>query len=165
MSKLSQQQVLEIIDRVMKDITNGMDEFQLSSQDSLLLSENVCSIRTKFEGGYHATLTLSVDTPLLMRLAKQVMELDDLTPDIVEDFAKEYFNVICGHIAAKLFQTANISSRFQIPVFSTGPYIPEEDFLSQEILSYINDRNEGAQLIHWEPSDKTCEQNKKGVTL
>lgn len=148
MNSLSQQQIIEIMDRVMKDITNRMDEIRRSTEDSIFFSENVCSIHTTFEGGYHATLALSVDTSLLVRLAQKFMQEEDVPPDDLEDFAKEYFNVICGHIAAKLFQIAHISSRFEIPTFSAGRYTPDKDSSSQEVLNYTNNRNEGAQLIH-----------------
>lgn len=157
MNSLSQQQIMEIMDRVMKDITNRMDDIQRSSEDSIFFSENVCSIHTKFEGGYQATLSLSIDTSLLVRLAQNVLQEEDIRPEDLEDFAKEYFNVICGQIAAKLFQTAHISSRFQIPVFSTGRYSSDEKALSQEVLSYTNNRNEGAQLIHQAPLEKSVE--------
>lgn len=157
MNSLSQQQIMEIMDRVMKDITNRMDDIQRSSEDSIFFSENVCSIHTKFEGGYQATLSLSIDTSLLVRLAQNVLQEEDIKPEDLEDFAKEYFNVICGQIAAKLFQTAHISSRFQIPVFSTGRYSSDEKALSQEVLSYTNNRNEGAQLIHQAPLEKSVE--------
>lgn len=157
MNSLSQQQIMEIMDRVMKDITNRMDDIQRSSEDSIFFSENVCSIHTKFEGGYQATLSLSIDTSLLVRLAQNVLQEEDIKPEDLEDFAKEYFNVICGQIAAKLFQTAHISSRFQIPVFSTGRYSSDEKALSQEVLNYTNNRNEGAQLIHQAPLEKSVE--------
>ena len=157
MNSLSQQQIMEIMDRVMKDITNRMDDIQRSSEDSIFFSENVCSIHTKFEGGHQATLSLSIDTSLLVRLAQNVLQEEDIKPEDLEDFAKEYFNVICGQIAAKLFQTAHISSRFQIPVFSTGRYSSDEKALSQEVLSYTNNRNEGAQLIHQAPLEKSVE--------
>lgn len=40
-----------------------------------------------------------------------------MAPQDVEDFAKEYFNVICGQFVARLFQLTKVASRFRIPVF------------------------------------------------
>ena len=65
----------------------------------------------------------------------------------IEDFAKEYLNIICGRIVAGLFRSAHISSRFHIPSFSLGRYIPD-DVSSCCILNYTSNCNEGVQLIH-----------------
>ncbi len=157
MNSLSQQQIIKIIDRVMKDITSQMNDDLRNTEDSISFSENVCSICTTFEGGYHATLALSVDTSLLVRLAQQVMQEENVPSEYLEDFAKEYFNVICGQIAANLFQAANISSRFQIPTFSTERYKVDENSVSQEVLNYTSNHNEGAQLIHQAPLEKSAE--------
>ena len=153
MDTLSQSEVLEILDRVMKDITNRLDTIQRSNQTPTLGPNDSCTVCTTFEGGYRATLTLCVDTNFLIHLAQRSMQEENVSAEDLEDFAKEYFNVICGQVAARLFQAAHISSRFQIPTFETGCYTPEET--SQElVLNYTSNRNEGAQLIHKAPSEE-----------
>ncbi len=150
---LSQSQVLEILDRVMKDITNRIVTIQSSDKTPPLCPNDSCTVYTTFEGGYRATLTLCVDSNLLLHLAQTSMQEENVSAEDLEDFAKEYFNVICGQVAARLFQAAHISSRFQIPTFETGCYTPEET--SQElVLNYTSNRNEGAQLIHKAPSEE-----------
>ena len=131
---LSQSQVLEILDRVMKDITNRIVTIQSSDKTPPLCPNDSCTVYTTFEGGYRATLTLCVDSNLLLHLAQTSMQEENVSAEDLEDFAKEYFNVICA-------------------TFETGCYTPEET--SQElVLNYTSNRNEGAQLIHKAPSEE-----------
>lgn len=155
MDTLSRSEILEILDRVMKDITNRIDTIRRSDHEPKLFPNDACTVYTTFEGGYHAELTLCVDTNLLVHLAQKVMQETEVKQEDLEDFAKEYFNVICGQIAARLFQAAHISSRFQIPTFAAGCYTSGETSPAQEIvLNYTSNRNEGAQLIHKAPSQE-----------
>ena len=89
-----------------------------------------------------------------LRMAQNFPELrllaaERLVPEQdVEDFTKEYFNVLCGHIASRLFQVTKVASRFEIPEFYTGRYQPE-DQKEQFAICYSSDKNEGARLSHF----------------
>lgn len=142
------QAIPDILDCVMQEITGRMVGIQPIERKDIL-SEDVCTVCTTFEGGYHATLVLFLDTALLRRLTQQAMEEEEVAPEDVEDFAKEYLNVICGKVVARLFQTAKISSRFRIPVFNRGRCVPDTDHqVCEYVLSYISEDNKGVQLLH-----------------
>lgn len=147
---ITQNEIQDILDQVMREITNRMTEIYPCKEESSL-SNDVCTVHTTFEGGYCATLTMYVDTALLTRLTQQVMEEEEVSLQDVEDFAKEYFNIICGKIVAKLFQSTHVASRFRIPHFSVGRCDPAEGRGCCCVLSYASSRNEGAQLIHASP--------------
>lgn len=147
---ITQNEIQDILDQVMREITNRMTEIYPCKEESSL-SNDVCTVHTTFEGGYCATLTMYVDTALLTRLTQQVMEEEEVSLQDVEDFAKEYFNIICGKIVAKLFQCTHVASRFRIPHFSVGRCNPAEGCGCCCVLSYASNRNEGAQLIHASP--------------
>lgn len=150
MNAISDQEIQDILDQVVRDITNRIANIYLCKQE-VVFSDDICTVHTTFEGGYHATLILCADTVLLTRLTQHIIQEETVAPQDIEDFTKEFFNVICGQIASKLFQTAHISSRFHIPDFHTGRYIPGEKNGSQYILSYTSNHNEGVQLIHQIP--------------
>lgn len=143
-----QKEISNILDCVMRDITSRMVEIRLCEPGEAL-SGDTCTVETTFEGGYHGTLRLAADTALMTRLTRQVMEAEEVAPQDVEDFAKEYFNVICGHFVARLFQRTKVASRFRIPVFSTQRREPEAGKENDQfVLNYTNAYHEGAQLIH-----------------
>lgn len=147
MNPLTQTEIQGILNCVMQDITNRLTQIYLCEQDAAL-SGDICTVHTTFEGGYHATLTLRVDKALMHRLTQRAMQQEQVAPEDVEDFTKEYFNVICGQVVAKLFQTAHISSRFHIPSYCAGCGMPVEGGTCRCVLNYVSSCREGVQLIH-----------------
>ena len=74
-----------------------------------------------------------------------------VTPEDVEEFSKEYFNVLCGKIVGAMFQATQVPAHIGAPVFYHGRYEPEGQE-AQFILTYADEQREGAQLIHHVPS-------------
>ena len=147
MGALTQTEIQNVLDQVMQDMTKRIGGICLCKRDTIL-SSDMCTVYTTFEGSYQGTLILCADTTFLVRLARYVMQEDTVDPDDFEDLVKEYFNVICGQIVAGLYRISHSPSRFRIPVFYMGRYIPIEDGESQCVINYASDHNEGAQLIH-----------------
>lgn len=147
MGALTQTEIQNVLDQVMQDMTKRIGGICLCKRDTIL-SSDMCTVYTTFEGSYHGTLILCADTTFLIRLARYVMQEDIVDPDDLEDLAKEYFNVICGQVVAGLYRISHCPSRFRIPVFYMGRYIPIEDGGAQYVINYASDQNEGAQLIH-----------------
>lgn len=154
MNTISQAQFQEILDQVLKDITQQVAGIQLSPQGIQLCAkenspsqEKMCTLYTNFEGGYQASIALCAEIALLTRLTQYMMQEEQIAPEDIEDFAKEYFNVLCGQIAAGLFNATHIASRFGVPNFHLGRYTPHGDG-EQLILNYTSDKNENAQVIH-----------------
>ena len=147
MIPLTQNEILDILDRVMQDITNRMAKIYPCKPGGTL-SGDVCTVCTTFDGGYHADLTLYMDTSLLVKLAQATMQVEEVTRQDIEDFTKEYFNVICGHVVARLFQATHIASRFRIPRFYAGVHPPDGEGTLCCVLSYVSGSNERTQLIH-----------------
>lgn len=139
--------IKQVLNQSMQDLTSTFAGIELSQDDSAL-SDDICTVHTMLEGNHQAFLVLCADTALLTRLAQNIMCQDEVTAQDIEDVATEYFNVICGGIAAGLFQVAHVSSRFQSPQFLTGRYIPEGDEACQYVLSYNGGNNEAMQLIY-----------------
>lgn len=139
----------EVFDQIVQEVTEQVAGIRLVQGESAPSGE-VCTVHADFSRGFHSGVSLCADTALFVRLTQQMMRQEDITPENVEDFTKEYFNVLCGQIAVKMFQATRVASRFCIPHFHSGRYEPEgsrEHF----VLSYTSDRNEDAQLIHHTP--------------
>lgn len=136
-----------ILNCSIQDITNRFAGIQLLEENTAL-SDDICTVHTVLEGGHPAALLLCADTALLTRLARIIMRRDSVTPQDVEDVATEYFNIICGRVAAGIFQAAHIPSRFQSPRFRMGRYVPESGSPCQCVLNYNSGNNERAQLIY-----------------
>lgn len=137
----------DVFDQVTREVTEKVAGIRLC-EGELSSEENLCTVHASFERGFHSSLALCADTAMFTRLTQSMLQEEEVTPQDVEDFTKEYFNVLCGCIASKLFQVTKVASRFDIPAFYTGNYRPE-DQKEQFTICYSSDRNEGARLIHY----------------
>lgn len=136
----------EIFDQVVRDITRREAGIVLQP-DAPPLKGELCTVYTVFDKGYRASLSLCAERSIFVRLTRHMMDREDVTLQDVELFAKEYFNVLCGHIATELYQITKVPARFGVPVFYQGRYTPK-DHLEHIVLTYSNDEEERAQLIH-----------------
>lgn len=83
-------------------------------------------------------------------MARNSFQEASVTPEDLEEFSKEYFNVLCGKVAGAMFQATRIPAHFGPPSFCHGRYEPE-DKEAQFILTYADEQREGSQLIHHVP--------------
>lgn len=146
---ISREALKSLLDQAIREVTGkaaGIPLFQGGSPPG----EDSCTVYIAFRRGLRSSLTLCADTSLLMRIARNMMRREDITPEHLEDNTKEYFNILCGRISAALFRTARVSSRFALPAFYRGRYSPDRQ-CEQFVLSYSSDQNEGLQLRHYTP--------------
>lgn len=166
MNTISQAQFQKILDEVLQDITQQVAGIQLCPQETASEDEEMYTLYTTFEGGYQASIALCAEVAMLTRLTQYMMQEEHIAQQDIEDFAKEYFNVLCGQIAAGLFNATHIASRFGVPNFHLGRYTPSGTG-EQLILNYTSDKNENAQVIHQaeEPLDNENTQVQTDQTL
>lgn len=147
---LSQECLAGIFDRVMREIIRQETGIALNPC-AAGPDAGLCTVHIVFEQGVHASLCLYADPALFTRMALFVVPKEYLTDEIVGEVAKEHFNVLCGHISSLLFQAAGIPSRFSIPAFYAGRYVPE-GYTEHIALSYSSDQKETVQLVCRTPS-------------
>lgn len=136
----------KVFNQIVQEVTEQVAGIHLVQGESVPGGE-VCTVHADFSRGFHSEVSLCADTSLFVRLTRQMMRTEDITPENVEDFTKEYFNVLCGQIAVKMYQATKVASRFCIPRFQIGRYVPE-DREEHFVLHYVSDQDEGAELTH-----------------
>ena len=131
------ERMAEVLDQVMRDITwqTAGIELQPSSDGP---EEPLCTVYIAFVKDFQTSLSLCAETSLFTRLAQCMMMTDQVLPEDVEAVAMEYFNVLCGHIAARLFPDTRVAARFTVPAFYPGLYAPE-GYAEQVVLTYSSD--------------------------
>lgn len=120
----------------------------LLNQEEIILHDDVCTVYTLFDKNVHSSLAMCADLGLFTRLTQRMMQSEKVSAQDIEDFTKEYFNILCGHIAVALFRDTKAAARFQIPEFHSGRYQPDNRRVCLE-LAFRSDQNEGARLIHY----------------
>lgn len=147
----------QILDQALQDVTEQTAGVRLHQGDKPP-GENLCTVHITFDRGFDTGLTLYADTNLLVRMAQNSFHEETVTQEDLEEFSKEYFNVLCGKIAGALYRETRVAAHFSQPTFYHGRYIPEGRE-AQFVLTYSDENSEGAQLIHHIPSKAGIDEN------
>lgn len=143
---LTKETLQKILDQALQDVTERTSGVCLR-QGARTPGEDLCTVHITFDKGFDTSLTLCADTSLLARMARNSFHEDSVTPEDVEEFSKEYFNVLCGKIVGAIYQATQVPAHFSPPEFYHGRYEPEGQEI-QFVLTYSDEYSEGAQLIH-----------------
>ena len=147
---ITKERLEQILDQALQDVTERTAGVRLNQGDQPP-GEDLCTVHITFDRGFSTSLTLCADTSLLSRMARNSFHEDVVDQEDLEEFSKEYFNVLCGKIAGAMFQATQIPAHFSPPTFYHGRYEPEGQEV-QFVLTYSDGHSEGAQLIHHVPS-------------
>ena len=110
---MEQQKLEEMLDRAVREVTRrtaGVELFKTQEPPS----GDLCTVYITFKNGFQSSLTLWGNISLLARMARSALREEHLTQQDLEDFSKEYFNILCGKIAALLFQATKVPARFSV---------------------------------------------------
>lgn len=147
---MTQEELEQILDQALQDVTERTAGVRLR-QDDQPLGEDLCTVHITFDKGFGTSLTLCADTSLLSRMACNSFHEETVTSEDLEEFSKEYFNVLCGKIVGAMYRATQVSAHFGTPVFYHGRYEPA-GHEAQFVLTYSDEYSDGAQLIHHVPS-------------
>ncbi len=139
----------EIFDQIIREITKQAVGIELHRSKNALDGE-LFTVYIAFEKGFRTSLSLCAERSVFVQFARYMMQQEDIGYQDMEAVAKEYFNVLCGHIAARLFQKVKIPARFSVPAFYVGRYAPK-DYSEHIVLTYSSSENENVQLVHYVP--------------
>ncbi len=148
-TEMSKEKLKEVLDRITRKVTEESAGIHLNPGKSGP-EEDQCTVHVRFHRGSLSNLSLRADMEMFTRLARSMLQTEQITLQDLEDVAKEYFNVLCGHIVIALYKATHVGSRFGVPSFYRGAFVPK-DRKEQFVLNYSSDRNEAAQLAHHVP--------------
>lgn len=146
---MAKEELERILDQAVQDVTERTAGVRLHQGDKSP-GEDLCTVQITFDKGFQTSLTLCADTGLLYRMACNSFHEESVSSEDLEEFSKEYFNVLCGRIAGAMFQATQVPAHFGPPVFYRGRYEPEGREI-QFVLTYSDECCGGAQLIHHVP--------------
>lgn len=148
--EISQKLLCETMERAVQEITEATAGIRLRRGEEGPPAGETGTVSLAFNRGFQFTLSFQAELTMLERMTRNMMHDERATPQDVEDFTKEYFNVLCGRIAALLYRAARVSARFTVPVFRTREGPAEGARLA---LGYISDQGERARLLWYTPDD------------
>lgn len=154
-NKMTKEKLEEILNAAFMDVTEQTAGVRLHEEDEPL-GEDLCTVNITFDKGFDTGLTLCADTALLTRMASNSFHEEEVSSEDLEDFSKEYFNVLCGKVVGAMFKVCGVPAHFGAPTFYRGRHEPEGR-RTQFVLTYSDDCNKHAQLIHHLPEDSADE--------
>lgn len=146
---IPEEELREGLDRIIREVTESSAGIALIRGEAAP-GEHICTVHIGFRKGFHSSLSLRADAALFARLAQSILKEEHITAQDLEDVAKEYFNVLCGHIAAVLYNTTHVSARLSVPSFHWGSYSPK-GHREQFVIRYSSGRDGAAELVHHVP--------------
>ena len=146
---IEQKKLEEMLDKAVREVTEKTAGVHLHL-GSMSPAGELCTVHITFKKGFQSSLTLYADSSMLARMTRSVIRKERVSAQDLEDFSKEYFNILCGRVAALLYKATKVPARFGVPSFHQGRYKPEGQ-RAQFALNYADDYREGAQLIHYVP--------------
>lgn len=160
---MPEEKLREVFDRITREVTRETIGIQLVEGDGGP-EEDLCTVHIGFKRGFRSSLSLRADTGMLTRLTQSMLHEEEVTPQDLEDVTKEYFNVLCGHIAKALYQATSVACRFDVPSFYRGSFSPE-GHKEQFTLNYADDRSDAVQLVHYIPDREDPDPNDAGADM
>lgn len=142
---LTQEVLQSVVDHAMRDVMPRVGGITLLRGGSPPMGE-LYTVHTAFDGETPVNLSLCANAAAFTHLTQHMMGQEQIAPADLEDAAKEFFNVLCGHVAVELFHVTKASYRFRIPRFSGGRQLPREQEW-QFALNYSGDKDERIQIV------------------
>lgn len=150
-SIIPRDRLTEIFDGVVREITRQAVGVSLSPGEAAPAGE-LYTVYIMFDDHFGTSLSFCAERALFIRLAQCMIMEEDVSPQDMEAVAKEYLNILCGHVAAQLFPATKTPVRFSVPTFYPGRYVPE-GHVEYIVLTYSGEQQEKAQLIHCVPEE------------
>ena len=104
---MAKEDLEQILDQAVQDVTERTAGVRLHQGDQSP-GEDLCTVQITFDRGFRTSLTLCADTKLLYRMACNSFHEESVSSEDLEEFSKEYFNVLCGRIAGAMFRATQV---------------------------------------------------------
>lgn len=113
--------------------------------------KDLCTVYTTFDGGYKVRFVFCAERAFMKRIAGNMLGEPVTDAGDIEEYMKEFVNVICGHVVAAVFKRTKTAARFHCPDFAEGCYVPAHDKHGTDKIittSYIDEYSEIATVLN-----------------
>lgn len=110
---------------------------------------DVCTVYTSFAGGYQTRFVLCADREFLHQLTDNMMGEHTDDPEDLEEYAKEYVNVLCGRLVGAIFHETRMGASFHPPMFVNGHYtavLPRE--AEEHVICFVDPQEDAVLVAH-----------------
>lgn len=139
--------LLQTADALVCQLMEECAGIRLAQQEASQALEQFAEVYTEVDGTYHALLTFRAEWPLFRQLTENMLGEPISEPDDVEEYTKEFFNVLCGRLVSEIFILTKSPARFYPPCFLLEACeIPCDEGAFTSVLSYRDEEGDRAEL-------------------
>lgn len=144
------ERVQELIHSVTVRITQQVAHINLQIGDHPLQPKgDLCAVYTTIDGTYHARLILCAERLFLQRMTENMLGDPIHYPDDLEEYSKEFFNILCGRIVGEICRANNAHVTFHPPCFTEDPSILSEFYAKpRALICFTSDKDENVIVLH-----------------
>ena len=148
-SQMMPEEFNELVQRVTIRITKQVAKIDLSCSDnSLDIAKEPCTVYTTLDGTYHTNLIFCAEKEFLRRMTENMMGEPIQYADDVEEYSKEFFNILCGHIVREVHKETKSGASFYPPCFVDGHYAPDmPEHCAEAMIWFTSNHSENMVLV------------------
>ena len=111
---------------------------------------DLCSVYTTLSGGFSTRFVLCGERTFFHRLTENILGHPTDDPEDLEEYTKEYFNVLCGRLVGEIYRVTKRGAKFHPPFFHEGHYslIPPASDNELESICFTNPKSEHLMVLH-----------------
>ena len=143
-SELAEELICEIIKQM-----SGIDLKGVPNADDTFASKRLGAVYGETTGDFILRMQLKAEEQLFIRLAENMAGASVEERIEMEEYATEFFNIICGRFVSELYNLTGQSARFLPTIYERQSEMTELDERSgRNTVTFISDRNEAA-VFSW----------------
>lgn len=129
-----------LINDTIKEVFKQVAQIELQNCTApKVISKDLCTVYTEFTGGYTIHFAFCAEKKLLKHIAENMLDEPITESEDIEECAKEFLNILCGHMVKTIFGKTKTAARFHSPYFIEEYYVPETDSGSPLIATHYTD--------------------------
>ena len=121
-SELAEELICEIIQQM-----SGIDLKGVPNTENLCPSQDLGAVYGETVGDFNLQMQFKAEEPFFMRLAQNMTGYPIENREEMEEYATEFFNIICGRFVSELYNLTGQSARFLPTVYQRQPNITALD--------------------------------------
>ena len=104
---------------------------------------DMCTVYTSTKGAYQMRLVLCAEKSFLLRIAEHMLGEPISGFGDIEEAAKEFFNILCGHIVGEIARQCRVKAMFTPPSFVRGScFMKKTGKQAESSICFVSSQNE-----------------------
>lgn len=135
-------------EQMLLEITEEMAGIHLTTVETKEREVRMDGVCGRTDGDHRMRFQFRAEPGVFYRMAKNMIGDEPTDTEEVQEYAVEFFNVLCGRFISEIHQATKSSARFAPTHYEEGPKLTFLDGEEQLVrLQFISDENELVEFV------------------